>query len=351
MAKEIANSIYMLSSCGTRPTYEHPSIESYARALSAGESLRESYLRILNETLGSASLMSDVMRSVAHDLSKRFAADVVEKTTIESKTEIVANPEPVTSLELRYKTLVSKFDISTTRPRTIIVGRLPICDMQLPTAEYNSDGITISRIPLILITLPVVQLLVVVDVGSILGFKVIHRGDSSLPLEASTPSERRCLIFPLSERGIVIDLLPSSHKEMTAELLPTNTSVVGRGPGPSPTTSLNATIDPAAMPATASIVVPVIVPDPPPVVQTIIVAKQPTPTHVLVISPPTCIICMERSRAITYDCGHFVACEQCTNELDKCPTCRAPFPDEVAKKQQRRYKQEAQWMSNVAPAR
>lgn len=42
----------------------------------------------------------------------------------------------------------------------------------------------------------------------------------------------------------------------------------------------------------------------------------------VVINPKKCIICVDKSRTKSYDCGHFVACEGCFSKIDVCPICR-----------------------------
>jgi len=47
----------------------------------------------------------------------------------------------------------------------------------------------------------------------------------------------------------------------------------------------------------------------------------------LTLNPKECIICMETPRQISFSCGHFVCCRSCAEQIQerngRCPTCRA----------------------------
>lgn len=43
------------------------------------------------------------------------------------------------------------------------------------------------------------------------------------------------------------------------------------------------------------------------------------------INPKTCVICLDRHREHTFDCGHHVTCSICSNVIRTCPICRAPI--------------------------
>lgn len=49
-------------------------------------------------------------------------------------------------------------------------------------------------------------------------------------------------------------------------------------------------------------------------------------------SAPQCIICMDASREIMFQCGHAVTCQVCSTNLIKCPMC-----DVIINKKQRIY--------------
>lgn len=41
----------------------------------------------------------------------------------------------------------------------------------------------------------------------------------------------------------------------------------------------------------------------------------------ITINPRECIICMNKQRKITFNCGHYLTCYECSLKLTKCPTC------------------------------
>ena len=44
-----------------------------------------------------------------------------------------------------------------------------------------------------------------------------------------------------------------------------------------------------------------------------------------------CVVCMVAPRAARYRCGHCVACEACTLQLERCPSCRVAPIEVVAR--------------------
>lgn len=40
------------------------------------------------------------------------------------------------------------------------------------------------------------------------------------------------------------------------------------------------------------------------------------------VNPKECVVCFERPRGITYDCGHHVVCSVCNESIADCPICR-----------------------------
>lgn len=48
-------------------------------------------------------------------------------------------------------------------------------------------------------------------------------------------------------------------------------------------------------------------------------------TEKIVINSKGCIICFERPRTKTFNCGHYVTCDVCTQTIDECPYCRIPI--------------------------
>lgn len=50
----------------------------------------------------------------------------------------------------------------------------------------------------------------------------------------------------------------------------------------------------------------------------------------IVINPKTCVVCMENIRNIILQCGHFVLCDQCREQLpnNQCPVCRVYINNE-----------------------
>ena len=43
------------------------------------------------------------------------------------------------------------------------------------------------------------------------------------------------------------------------------------------------------------------------------------------INPKECVICFERPRTRTFNCGHHTTCDECTMYLMDCPICRMPI--------------------------
>ncbi len=88
---------------------------------------------------------------------------------------------------------------------------------------------------------------------------------------------------------------------------------------------------------------------PAPVVEKIVekIIKVPTPvyrTKIVYVEKPTestsisqsdndqntCKICLDNSKEIVFvPCGHYAACEDCSESLIKCPICRADIVDKI----------------------
>ena len=47
--------------------------------------------------------------------------------------------------------------------------------------------------------------------------------------------------------------------------------------------------------------------------------------------PRECVVCMAATRDARYRCGHCVACEACTQQLERCPSCRVAPIEIVAR--------------------
>lgn len=43
------------------------------------------------------------------------------------------------------------------------------------------------------------------------------------------------------------------------------------------------------------------------------------------VNMKTCVVCFENLRDLMFDCGHYVACKECSNLLSNCPMCRKPI--------------------------
>lgn len=42
----------------------------------------------------------------------------------------------------------------------------------------------------------------------------------------------------------------------------------------------------------------------------------------IAINPKECVVCFEKARTTTYDCGHYLTCDFCTLKINACPVCR-----------------------------
>jgi hypothetical protein len=45
----------------------------------------------------------------------------------------------------------------------------------------------------------------------------------------------------------------------------------------------------------------------------------------IAINPKECVICFERPRTMTFNCGHHTTCDYCTIQVHECPVCRQPI--------------------------
>lgn len=43
------------------------------------------------------------------------------------------------------------------------------------------------------------------------------------------------------------------------------------------------------------------------------------------INPKECVICLTEPRNCTFDCGHYLVCNNCKNKIHECPVCRTPI--------------------------
>ena len=117
------------------------------------------------------------------------------------------------------------------------------------------------------IILPVVDELYLCDVGGKFGFSVTERSTSErgMParaIDCSRPHARRVLRVGIRETAVV-QLVPSRR----------------RGPG----------------------------------------------STAVVLNPKVCTICLDKPREVRFECGHYVCCRSCSQQLrqERCPICRA----------------------------
>jgi hypothetical protein len=76
---------------------------------------------------------------------------------------------------------------------TILVGRLPGCDLLLP------DSLGLSRAHAIFFYIEAMNTIIVADGGSAFGFQTVWRSHDKEGLKRSVPNDRRCLQFGCDE--------------------------------------------------------------------------------------------------------------------------------------------------------
>ena len=47
------------------------------------------------------------------------------------------------------------------------------------------------------------------------------------------------------------------------------------------------------------------------------------------LNPKLCVVCQDVTRGVKFDCGHYITCTECSQQLKDCPTCRAAIKEKI----------------------